>query len=271
MIIITLTLIIVVLSALGIEFPRLKALLGKRRLGRWLSAMESPARKGRVGEQRVNRKLQGMAPDYRLLRDIMVRTRSGRTMQIDHVVVSRYGIFVVETKNYEGVIIGNGRTDEWHQNIWGKVYELYNPEMQNKSHVGMLKYLLPEVDASLFHSIVAFPDDTKLVLSNLSEYVVSMGAVRRVIASYTEPVLSGDEVTRIASRIEQANITDTEIRKQHKTEVSKAKALRRAKVLSGKCPMCGGNLVRRKSRYGWFIGCSNYPACRYIKQKTNHK
>ena len=269
MIIITLTLIVVILSAMGIEFPRLKAFLGKRRLGRWLSAMESPTRKGQKGERRVARRLQGMPLDYRSLHDIMVRTRSGRTMQIDHVVVSRYGIFVIETKNYEGVIIGNGHTDEWHQNIWGKVYELYNPEMQNRAHVGVLKFLLPEVDGALFHSIVAFPDDTKLVLSNLSEYVVPMGAVRRVIASYTEAVLTVEDVARLADRIAQTNITDADVRRRHKLEVSKAKSLRRAKVLSGKCPLCGGNLVRRKSRYGWFVGCSNYPDCRYIKPKKH--
>ena len=29
------------------------------------------------------------------------------------------------------------------------------------------------------------------------------------------------------------------------------------------CPRCGGFLIRRNSKYGSFIGCSNYPKCRY--------
>ena len=34
------------------------------------------------------------------------------------------------------------------------------------------------------------------------------------------------------------------------------------------CPECGHELVRRKSRYGTtFVGCSNYPKCRYIKKE----
>ena len=33
-----------------------------------------------------------------------------------------------------------------------------------------------------------------------------------------------------------------------------------------KCPECGGRLVSRKSKYGPFLGCSNYPNCRYIKK-----
>ena len=35
---------------------------------------------------------------------------------------------------------------------------------------------------------------------------------------------------------------------------------------NNKCPMCGGNLVRRKGRYGKFLGCSNYPRCNYTRK-----
>ena len=33
------------------------------------------------------------------------------------------------------------------------------------------------------------------------------------------------------------------------------------------CPLCGSDLVIRKSRYGEFIGCSNYPECRYVEME----
>lgn len=32
------------------------------------------------------------------------------------------------------------------------------------------------------------------------------------------------------------------------------------------CPKCGGNLITRNGKYGEFIGCSNYPKCKYIKK-----
>ncbi|GAA8158136.1 type I DNA topoisomerase [Helicobacter pylori] len=32
------------------------------------------------------------------------------------------------------------------------------------------------------------------------------------------------------------------------------------------CPKCGGELVKKNSRYGEFIACNNYPKCKYIKQ-----
>jgi len=38
------------------------------------------------------------------------------------------------------------------------------------------------------------------------------------------------------------------------------------------CPECGHELVQRKSRFGTtFIGCSNYPKCRYIKKEPKKK
>lgn len=32
------------------------------------------------------------------------------------------------------------------------------------------------------------------------------------------------------------------------------------------CPKCGGKLVERSSDYGLFIGCSNYPKCKYTEK-----
>ncbi len=37
------------------------------------------------------------------------------------------------------------------------------------------------------------------------------------------------------------------------------------------CPECGGELVRRKGRYGYFTGCANYPKCKYVERKEQTK
>ncbi len=39
-------------------------------------------------------------------------------------------------------------------------------------------------------------------------------------------------------------------------------------ILDEKCPKCGSNLVLKHGRYGEFTACSNYPACKYVKQKS---
>ena len=62
--------------------------------------LRSPALKGARGERRVNSILGGKLPpgEYAVFDDITLDTSLGPT-QIDHIVVSRYGVFVVETKN----------------------------------------------------------------------------------------------------------------------------------------------------------------------------
>lgn len=41
----------------------------------------------------------------------------------------------------------------------------------------------------------------------------------------------------------------------------------KSKETEGKCELCGKPLVRRKGPYGWFMGCSGYPECKFIKKK----
>lgn len=60
----------------------------------------TPAAKGKRGEMTVFRLLKKLPDEYHLFNDVLLKTKNGRTVQIDHVVVSPYGMFVIETKNY---------------------------------------------------------------------------------------------------------------------------------------------------------------------------
>ena len=75
----------------------------------WLlvAVVSSFGRDGSGGEGRVAGRLAKLPQeDYQTVNDIMLPTVDGETTQIDHVVVSRYGIFVIETKDYNGWIFG---------------------------------------------------------------------------------------------------------------------------------------------------------------------
>lgn len=66
-----------------------------------------PRIKGYLGEAAVASRLGKLPQEhYRVFNDIMLQTKRGTT-QIDHIVVSIYGIFVIETKNYKGWITGS--------------------------------------------------------------------------------------------------------------------------------------------------------------------
>jgi len=56
------------------------------------------------------------------------------TTQIDHVIVSRYGAFVVETKNMSGWIFGAERDAQWTQKFRKSSFRFQNPLRQNYKH-----------------------------------------------------------------------------------------------------------------------------------------
>ena len=114
--------------------------------------------KGAQGEKQVARHLRWLnGQKYIVLSDLMLPRRNGLT-QIDHVVVSVYGIFVIETKNYHGTICGTDRKEFWMQLLHGRQYSLRNPFRQNYAHIQALMQLL-ELEEDLFFSVVAFADD----------------------------------------------------------------------------------------------------------------
>ena len=67
-----------------------------------------PLCKGWFGEKTVAIILSTLPQkQYQVINNVMLRKKSGKTTQIDHVVISPYGIFVLETKNYRGYITGS--------------------------------------------------------------------------------------------------------------------------------------------------------------------
>lgn len=93
-----------------------------------MAILRSPWFKGLVGESLVKlaAKLRLPASKYHRLHNVTLPTPDGTT-QIDHIFVSRYGIFVVETKNMKGWIFGGERQAQWTQKIYKKTFKFQNP------------------------------------------------------------------------------------------------------------------------------------------------
>ncbi|MGM8216837.1 nuclease-related domain-containing protein [Bacillaceae bacterium W0354] len=60
--------------------------------------LKFPVIKGAIGEWYVNNDLSKLGTSYSTFHDLYVPTEDGGTTQVDHVVTSPYGIFVIETK-----------------------------------------------------------------------------------------------------------------------------------------------------------------------------
>lgn len=218
--------------------------------------------KGRRGEKQVAILLSLLPKEkYRVINNLLLQ-QSGHSTQIDHVVVSIYGIFVIETKYYNGWIYGGENSEFWTKNVYGNKYEFRNPLWQNQGHIKALEKLLNFPEQIPIHSIVAFSDQARLKMDR-SLPVMYWHQIVPFIKRHDEPVLSDNQVDKIYNSLLSANNVDREAKKQHVLSVKQNIQRRNNAVASGRCPLCGGKLVPRNGKYGRFYGCSNYPNCKY--------
>lgn len=122
----------------------------------------APKIKGWFGEWMVRRVLAKLPPgEYQQWHDVYLLDSEGHTTQIDHLVASKYGIFVIETKNYKGWIFGTEKQGAWTQNIYGKKFKFQNPLYQNSRHIRVLAESTG-LKPSDFHNVVYFIGDSTL-------------------------------------------------------------------------------------------------------------
>ncbi|AYK04380.1 NERD domain-containing protein [Metamycoplasma hominis] len=133
---------------------------------------------GDKGEQEVIKILQKMnAKKYLVLNDIRLMGEGGKRKQIDHIVVSSKGIFVIETKNWKGDIVGS--KNEKYLEVVAKYGDdrvrkwFKNPIFQNKAHIEALNSILSKsINEEInYYSIIVFVNKNKIYFRNdESEY-----------------------------------------------------------------------------------------------------
>jgi hypothetical protein len=110
---------------------------------------------------------------YKVINDLLLPTATGTT-QIDHVVLSNFGIFVIESKHVAGVIYGAPNAQQWTVCRGPAKFPLFNPLLQNAGHIRALVAItgLPE---SVFHSLVFFWSDDCRFGTPMPDNVRQMG------------------------------------------------------------------------------------------------
>ncbi len=222
-----------------------------------------PKIKGLFGEKSVAFFLSRLDPDkYKVINNIMLQTGS-KTTQIDHIVVSNYGIFVIETKNYKGWILGNEYDDYWTQVIYKRKEKLRNPIKQNYGHIQALKQALDEYDSINYVSIITFTTQADLKVKTKTEVVYTIN-LSKTINEYNKKTISNSDKEKIYKKLLSLNIDNKEKRKAHVKTIHNDIAEKNKKIDSDICPRCGGTLVTRNGKYGQFKGCSNFPKCKFV-------
>jgi len=224
------------------------------------SAEEIASLKGAKGESKVSSILQSLPDGYHVVNNVIIPTRNA-TSQIDHVLVSVYGVFVIETKNYSGWIFGSDNSKKWKQTFPKSSHYFYNPIKQNWAHIYAFSDFL-KLDKRVFKPVIVFSDDASLNVQSRTP-VINMSCLRSHILSYTQEILSPENAEKIYNNIRKINLVGTDAGNKHTETVKQTISKEKASIAQGKCPRCGGNLKLRNGKYGKFYGCSNYPRCRF--------
>ena len=192
----------------------------------------------------------------------------GRSTQIDHIVVSPYVVFVIETKGYKGWILGGENAEYWTQIIYKRKSTFYNPIHQNDGHIRFLKFLLKDLGNIPFVPIVVFNDEADLKANVNNHIVINRYYLKDAILQYKETAISQEFKTTIISHIETSSRTQEKgAIREHKYNARSKQDDTRNKIQHGVCPRCGGMLVERRGKYGCFYGCSNYHKCTFTLNK----
>lgn len=192
-----------------------------------------PVHIGDLGEYKVNIQLAQFPKEYRHVSDVLLANpRSGTGFsQIDHILITSYGLFVIETKNYQGSIRGKRRDRYWRVN---SKFNMLNPVKQNHGHLMVVKSILAEFDTIPFVSMVSFTrrcslnidEDLRQIESNelvvydlkLTDYIERK--VTRLKIGAPNPPLSAHDIERIVEIISNHNISDPGIREEHNRKAS---------------------------------------------------
>ena len=176
-----------------------------------------PRIKGYMGEAMVKMELSSLDKNkYSVINNLVLENSGGNTYstQIDHLVISTYGIFSIETKNYKGLICGSEYGKRWIQNIHGNKNEFMNPSLQNYAHIQAVKSILRKYYPNIkYFSIVAFSPDAKIKVKANASIICKISQVSRKIKELSDKeILNPNDLKKVIELIEEnkLNISNRE-------------------------------------------------------------
>ena len=204
---------------------------------------------------------------YFSLNNLTLPTKNGTT-QIDHVIVSRYGIFVIESKNIDGWVFGDARSPQWSIVKPGRKFKMQNPLHQNYRHVKAIAEFL-DLQEERLHSLVMFWGECEFK-TEMPENVMLKGYAT-YIKSFSKILFTDQEVVALKEALKTGALPKTwATRRMH------LESLQTRHASTSTCPKCASPLILRMAKAGpnvgsQFYGCSAYPKCRHTAPYTAAK
>lgn len=229
--------------------------------------------KGPTGELKVRSKIRSLIKkdsDYHQFNNVILKTLDGTT-EIDHIIISPFGIFVIETKNFKGWIFGGENQKRWTQSLKRKyrfyslfnqyTFQFKNPLHQNYKHVKTVQAFL-QIEPKFVFNTVVFVGNSEF-MTDMPDNVMRLPDLLPYIKSHTQRIFSNSKVEEFCQKLENYTSNTPFTHDEHMRNIKENMA-------SPTCPKCGIKMVLRTARRGptegsQFWGCSNYPSCKTIK------
>lgn len=216
-------------------------------------------KKGEEGENLVASILDKDTKYHRLINNLVLLGDNGVSHQIDHILIRPNGVFVIETKNYYGLIEGKEEDSFWTRSYFvkGKVKKatFHNPLKQNQSHIRAIKKIIGK-DYPIYCFVVFVQNNSEsLALFSACD---ARNIIRRINLLTSDKSLSKGEIDMIADSLlaKEAYLnTDDHVSNIKNAEKSRRDAQKEIRIaIENKiCPRCGRPLVLNKNE----LKCSN--------------
>ncbi len=224
--------------------------------------------RGRRGERKVSSAVSRVLDDtqYHLI-DNVILPFGNSTTQIDHLIVSQFGVFVIETKNMSGWIFGDEKQANWTQVIYRVRHKFQNPLRQNFKHLKTVQSLFG-LNHNQVQSVVAFVGDGTFKTTMPKEVVCGTSELISFVQSKRVCVIAEEDVASLIGEIlTMQKSLGRKTEREHIRNVRSAisVSLRDENVA---CPRCGHSMVERANKQTGerFLGCERFPRCRGIRR-----
>lgn len=175
---------------------------------------------GDTGELILSSVMRSLSDEYHIMNDVLLQTKKGST-QLDHIIISPYGIFVVETKNHKGMIFGDMQGKVWTQVLNGRGrFTFYSPVLQNNGHMIHLNKQTG-IPFQYMTGVIVFTNKDVNLDNVYCPFCFTVDSLYAFIMSYQNRIIGNKNIVKIIERIDKVDTNNYMNRRKHVKYVQK--------------------------------------------------
>ncbi len=166
-----------------------------------------PGLRARIGASNVSTRLSLLPKsEYITISDIPVKTAKGQ-MLVKHVVVSRYGVFVILVKNIPGRIFGSEAEERWTQKYFNTERTFRNPLFRCHQQISRIR-LASGCTKKAFFPVIVFTGGASVWVDSTLD-ITTPRYLNKCIRAHDRPILTEDEVHHISIKLSELHYRST--------------------------------------------------------------